>query len=358
MTFPRIEINLRKIAHNTRALVDLYGSNGLSISGVTKAVCGHAEIASILIKNGITTLADSRLLNIINMRKRGIKAHFLLLRSPMLSQAEEVVKTADCSLNSETIVLKSLSEYALKLGVIHQVILMIELGDLREGLMPDDLDKTITELLKLKGLELMGLGTNLACMGAIIPDKSKMNELSAIATRVEKKFGIRLKVISGGNSANYHWLMHNTDPGKVNNLRLGESIFLGRETICREPIPGLFTDAFELVAETIEVQTKPSLPYGNSGQNAAGEKPQFKDRGMMKRALLAIGQQDVMISNIRPLSDIDILSASSDHIAINTRKTDFKVGQEVRFDINYSGLLSLMTSPYVSKLMVDVPSYS
>lgn len=353
MTSPRIEINLRKIAHNARTLVDLYGSNGIAVSGVTKAVCGHYEIADLLSKNGIKTLADSQLSNIDQMRKKGIKAHFLLLRSPMLSQTEQVVGTADCSLNSETIVLKSLSKYALKLGVIHQVVLMIELGDLREGLMPDDLDKTITELLKLKGLELTGLGTNLACMGGVIPNESKMNELSAIAIRVEKKFGIRLKVISGGNSANYHWFMHTPEVGRVNDLRLGESIFLGCETVSRKPIPGLFTDAFELVTEAIEVQSKPSLPFGTTGQNSAGDQPLFKDKGTMKRALLGIGQQDVMISNITPQSDIDVLSASSDHILIDTHEQDFNVGQEVRFSINYSALLSLMTSPYVTKLMVE-----
>lgn len=355
MTSPRIEINLRKIAHNARTLVDLYGSNGIAVSGVTKAVCGHHEIADILIKNGIETLADSQLSNIEQMRKKGIKAHFLLLRCPMLSQTEQVINTADCSLNSEIIVLKSLSKHALKLGVIHQVILMIELGDLREGLMPNDLDKTITELLKLKGLELTGLGTNLACMGGIIPNESKMNELSAIAMRVEKKFGIQLKVISGGNSANHHWFMHTTDVGQVNDLRLGESIFLGCETVCRKPIPGLFTDAFELVAETIEVHSKPSLPFGTTGQNSAGDQPLFKDKGTMKRALLGIGQQDVMISNITPQANIDVLSASSDHILIDTHEQDFSVGQEVRFSINYSALLSLMTSPYVTKLMVDIP---
>ncbi len=353
MISPRIEINLRKIAHNARTLVDLYGSNGIKVSGVTKAICGHSEIVATLINSGIKTLGDSRLGNIINMRENGIEAHFLLLRGPMLSQVEQVVQNADCSLNSEIVILRALSKFALELGLIHQVILMVELGDLREGLMPDELDKTIAKLLELKGLRLMGLGTNLACMGGIIPDENNMNQLSAIANSVEKKFRIKLEVISGGNSANYHWFMHTTDIGRVNDLRLGESIFLGCETIHRKPIPGLFTDAFQLVAEAIEVQSKPSLPFGIIGQNAAGCKPSFKDRGTIKRALLGIGQQDVMISDLTPLSKIDILSSSSDHIVVDTGKTNLKVGQEVRFNINYNALLSLMTSSYVSKLIVE-----
>ncbi|MBO3697893.1 alanine/ornithine racemase family PLP-dependent enzyme [Roseivirga sp. E12] len=352
MRSPRIEINLKKIAHNARALVNLYGSNGIKISGVTKAICGHSEIAATLLQSGIKTLADSRLENIINMRKNGIKAQFLLLRGPMLSQTEQVVKTADCSLNSEITVLKSLSKFALKLGVVHQVILMVELGDLREGLMPDDLNKTITQLLALKGVKLIGLGTNLACLGGVIPDEIKMSQLSSIARSTEKKFGIKLKIISGGNSANYQWFKHNTTVGLVNNLRLGESIFLGCETIHRKPIPGLFTDAFELVAEIIEVQQKPSRPFGSKGQNASGDTPSFKDRGAMKRAILGIGQQDVNITGLTPISDISIIAASSDHIVIDVHESNLKVGQEVRFQINYNALLSLMTSSYVSKLMI------
>ncbi len=333
--------------------MELYGSKGIAVVGVTKAVCGYPEIASVLVENGITTLGDSRLSNISRMQKAGVKARFLLLRSPMLSQAEEVINTADCSLNSEISVLKSLSKFALQLGVIHCVILMVELGDLREGLMPDNLHKTIAQILELKGLELVGLGTNLACMGGIIPDESKMNQLSSIATTIEEKFGIVLKIISGGNSANYRWFMHNAGIGRVNSLRLGESLLLGRETLHRKPIPGLFTDAFTLITEVIEAQIKPSLPFGDTGQNAFGNKPLFEDKGFMRRALVGIGQQDVMTSDLKPLSNVEILSASSDHVALNARATKLKVGQEVRFGINYSALLSLMTSPYVSKSIIE-----
>ncbi len=352
MIAPRIEIDLKKIAHNTRSLIALYGAKGISITGVTKGVCGHAKIASILVKNGINTLGDSRLSNIVKMRKKGIEAQFLLLRSPMLSQAQAVVEHTECSLNSELSVLNKLNHFAQLSGTIHQVILMVEMGDLREGIMPKNLNNTIAQLLKLKSLKLVGLGTNLACMGGITPDENKMQELTSITSAVEDKFGIQLKTISGGNSANYQWFIQSKKVSRVNNLRIGESIYLGRETLDRKPIPGLFIDAFVLVAEVIELKTKPSLPYGQSGQNAFGVKPTFKDQGEMLRAIIAIGLQDVHVSGLRPKSNFKILSASSDHIVIDTRKERLSVGQEVRFDVNYSALLSLMTSPYISKSLI------
>ena len=71
---PRIEIDLRKIAHNAKTLNKLYGSKGITITGVTKVVCGDPKIADVLVKSGISILADSRIDNIRKMRKAGIQA--------------------------------------------------------------------------------------------------------------------------------------------------------------------------------------------------------------------------------------------------------------------------------------------
>ena len=270
----------------------------------------------------------------------GIDAEFLLLRSPFLSQAESVVKYADISLNSEIVVIKELSKFAIEQNTIHKIILMVELGDLREGLMPSDLDITIKQILELRGIELVGLGTNLACFGGIKPNDEKMGYLSSIATEIEEKFGISLKYISGGNSANYDWFMDTKDVGRINNLRLGESIYLGCETLYRKPIPGLFIDSFTLVTEIIESKIKPSIPNGEVTQDAFGNVPKFKDRGQINRAILGIGLQDVTVSGLTPELNVDIIGASSDHIVVDTKKLELKVGDELEFEMNYGALLS------------------
>jgi len=350
---PRIEIDLGKIAHNARTLKELYGSKGIDVIGVTKAVCGDPEIADTLVKSGINILADSRIINIKRMRNAGVRALFLLLRTPGLSQAEEVVKYTDISLNTELSVIKRLSKFAVENKSIHKIILMLELGDLREGLMPMDLDSTIKQVLELEGIELVGLGTNLACFGGIAPDKEKMEYLSNITIDVDEKFGLKLAFISGGNSANYNWFMSTNDIGRINNLRLGESIFLGCETLHRKPIPGLYTDAFTLIAEIIESKIKPSLPYGKVSQDAFGNVPEFQDQGQINRAILNVGLQDVLVSGLTPRSNIEILGASSDHIIVKTRNAELKVGNELEFDLNYGALISAMTSPYVIKKLTN-----
>jgi len=349
MSTPRIEIDLGKIAHNARTLKRLYGAKGVDVIGVTKVVCGDPGIARALVDSGIDILADSRTANLQRMREAGVDAQFLLLRTPPLSQAEAVVRLADISLNSELAVVEKLSELASVAHTTHQVVLMVELGDLREGLLPRDLGRVVQRVIELDGIELAGIGTNLACFGGVTPDAENMGRLSSIADEIEERFDLTLTFVSGGNSANYSWFTSTQDVGRINNLRLGESIFLGRETLRREPIPGLFTDAFTLVAEVIEAKTKPSLPHGDICQDAFGNVPEFQDRGQINRVLLGIGLQDVAVSGLTPGLDIDILGASSDHIILDARRSGLEVGDEVTFDLNYAALLAAMTSPYVQK---------
>jgi len=353
MITPRIEIDLEKITHNAKTLLDLYGAKGISLIGVTKAVRGNPRIASTLVKSGINILADSRIENIKRMRGAGVQAQFLLTRAPALSQVEAVVKYADMSLNTELSVIEGLSAQAIDSDKTHKIILMLELGDLREGLMPADLDKMVEQVIKLNGLTLAGIGANLACFGGVIPDDENMGRLSAMAIDIENKYGIKLEYVSGGNSANYNWYMSTLDVGRINNLRLGESLYLGRETVSRKPIPGLHTDAMTLVAEVLESKIKPSLPYGTIAQDAFGHIPQFVDQGEMRRAILAIGLQDVQVSGLTPRANIEIIGASSDHLIINAKDLDVSIGDELTFDLNYAALLSAMSSRFVNKVSSD-----
>jgi predicted amino acid racemase len=350
---PRIEINLSKIAHNAAKLVELYGSKNIGLMGVTKTVCGSPEIAKVLLDQGIHMLADSKVLNLKNMRDAGINANFVLLRSPALSEIDSVIKNADISINTELSVIKKLSEVALRYNSVHKIILMIEMGDLREGIMPENLENFISDVLKLHGIKIVGVGVNFACFGGVNPNEQKMKDLSILASEIERKFSFALSYISGGNSANYNWFMTTDDVGRVNNLRLGESIYLGRETLTRVAIPELYTDSFTFVTEIIELKIKPSVPYGEIGQNAFGFYPHFEDRGQMTRAILGVGNQDVLVTGLQPTLDIEIIGSSSDHTVIDIKENNLKVGDEVKFNLNYGALLSLMTSPYVYKHYID-----
>jgi len=353
MRTPRLEIDLSKIAYNVKKLIELYGSKGISIIGVTKGVCGEPKIANIFVKNGINIIGDSRIANLRRMSEAGIQVQFLLLRLPSLSEVESVVKYADISLNSEIHVIKEIAKVAVRNNIEHKIILMVELGDLREGIMPVDLESIVKEVIGFEGIKLSGIGTNLACLGGIKPDDEKMNFLSSLAQNIEDKFGLELEFVSCGNSEIYSWFKSTEDVKKINNVRLGDSLLIGGKDLHEEPIPGLNYDAFTLVAEVIESKVKPSLPYGKIGLDAFGNIPKFEDRGEIRRVILNIGRQDVLISQLIPRLDIDILGASSDHMILDAKKSDLKVGDEVRFDLNYGAMLAAMTSPYVLKIYLN-----
>ena len=349
MSAPRLEIDLGKLHHNARTLVDRLARRGISVTGVAKAALGSPEIAHEMLLAGVSDLGDSRIENIEAMRNAHVPARMSLIRSPMTSQAERVVTSADVSFNTEIAVVRRLSLEAQKLDRMHAVILMVELGDLREGIMPDDLVTTVRETLSLPNIELKGLGTNLACRSGASPDDTNMGELSRLAALIEATFDISIEIVSGGNSANLQWVFSSADTGRINNLRLGESILLGRETLQRHAIDGLHTDAITLVAEVIESKVKPTQPWGNFAENAFGMSPVVKDRGIIRQSILAIGIQDVDPSGLSPPKGTEILGSSSDHLVVTSSVGGVAVGGEMTFQLNYSALLRAMTSPFVTK---------
>ncbi len=325
--------------------------------GVSKAVLGEPAIIEAMIQGGVRIIADSRIETIQKMKSAGISAQFVLLRTA-LSQAEAVIKTVDISLNTEIETLQHLSYYAKAYNKTHQVIIMVELGDLREGVLPCDLVQFVRQTLTLSHIKIVGIGCNLACYGGVKPDKKNMRALSELVTLLEVEFQLSLEIISGGNSANYEWYKSTPDLGRVNNLRLGESILLGCESVNRKAIPGLHTRAFQLVAEVIESKQKPSLPFGEIGYDAFGNVPRFQDRGIRQRAIVALGRQDVLVSGLQANDRLEIIGSSSDHIILDSKNHNLQVGDEVTFNLDYGSLLAAMTSPFIRKQFVASKSHT
>ena len=352
MSGPVITIDLKKIEDNTRVIVDFCGEHDIDVIGVSKVTCGMPSVAKAMIAGGVKGIGESRIENINRLRASGINHPVTLLRIPPLSGVDEIVNSVDISLNSELSVIKELSKAADKRGKIHNIILMLDLGDLREGIWPDDLIKIATETFQLPGVKLAGLGTNLTCYGGVLPSSKNMQMLIDYAQRIEDSLDIKLDIISGGNSSSLDLVKQGKMPKGINQLRIGEAIMLGRETAYGKTWPGTSGDAFTLKAELIEIKTKPSIPIGETGMDAFGGKPVFEDKGEMVRGILNIGREDVDVEGLTPLdSDLSIIGASSDHLLLNITETKEKplLGDRIGFTLNYGALLAGMTSAYVLK---------
>lgn len=361
MRAPRLEIDLLKLHHNARTLVERLSARGISVTGITKATLGSPDVAGAMLRAGVRSLGDSRIENLEALRSAGVTAPLTLVRSPMLSQVDRVVAHADVSFNTELDVVTALAAAASATGRTHGVVLMVELGDLREGILPGDLTAMVRDVQRLPAIVLAGIGTNLACQSGVSPDAANMGELSALAGSIEDRFGLTLGIVSGGNSGNLDWALgDDVVPGRINDLRLGESILLGCEPLHRTPIEGLHTDAITLVAEVIESKRKPSQPRGEIGQTAFGTAVPpvppvpTSDRGDRVRTIVAVGHQDVDPSGLLAPAGIEVIGASSDHLILGTGGDELPIGAEVSFRLNYSALVRAMTSPFVAKLVTAV----
>lgn len=349
--YPKLEINLNGIVNNAKLMKNICDEHNIKLSLVTKVLVSDTKIVQALVDNGITTICESRIQNFIDYKD--INVEKWLIREPMLSEVSDVVKYSDISLNSELKTILALNEEAKKQNKIHKIILMYELGDLREGLNAEEIEELVGNCLKLTNIKLYGIGSNLSCYGSIMPSEENMDELSKLGTNLENKFNIKFSVISGGNSTSFEMLKNGLLPKNINNLRIGEAVFLGNIPCVEKAIKEFNRNNFVLKAQIVEIKEKPSIPRGNMGlSNSFGEAPSFVDKGIRKRALISLGKQDVNPKGLTPKDDkIEILDGSSDYIILDITDSlnTYSVGDEISFNIDYSVLLGAMGSQYIYK---------
>lgn len=355
--YPRVYINLPHLRENVKTVKKLCGEHGISlITGVTKVFRGDPRIASAYLDGGLTMLGDSRVANL--KRMTGLSAEKWLIRPPMMSEVEELVEYADASLNSEWEVIKAISAQAERRGKRHKIILMADLGDIREGYVDyDELLETAARVEQLPGAVLYGLGVNLTCFSFIQPDREKLALLADLARRAGEAAGHELAVVSGGNSATIDLMLRGGIPAGINDLRLGEALLFGKERARYQYLPGTHRDVFTLECEIVELKDKPSLPWGQVGVDSYGRSPTFTDRGPCRRkAICALGKQDFDVETTTPVDPgIIMLGASSDHLMLDVTDSQetYRVGDTVRLQLGYFSTMRAFTSDYVEKVCLD-----
>ncbi len=372
--YPRLVIDIKKLEDNVKTLAAITKDDGnCSLMIVTKGLCADLEMVKMLAgRPEVDFVADSRLKNIKSYSKivRDAGKKTVLIRIPMLSEVDELVKYVDVCFNSEMETVRAIDKAAAKEGKVQDVLMMIDLGDLREGIFFENEEEILEdamEIKEMKNVNIYGIGVNLTCYGAIIPKNENLSKLVEIARKIEAKTGLKLEMVSGGNSSSIYLIESDKMPriGRmpkdekmpegINNLRLGEAFLLGNDTAYETEIPNTHHDAIKLQAQIVELKEKPSLPIGEVGVDAFGEKPYYEDKGIMKRAIIAVGKQDTDLGSMTPVDErIEIMGGSSDHIILDLTacNDDYKLGDIVEFTVGYGGMLKLVTSPYVDRVYV------
>lgn len=349
---PTVRVDLDAIRENARAVCARFDGR---VVGVTKAVTGDPAIARAMLDGGVDGIGDSRVLNLERVDER-TEAERTLLVSPMPSAPARVVAAADRSLYSEVAVADALAAAARDRDVIHEVILMVDTGDRREGVLPEDVLPTLRCTVGLEGVRVAGIGTNAGCFGGVVPTPEAMERFVSVVGDAEAALDRSLPIVSGGSTVTLPLVEDGTLPGRVNELRVGEAILLGTDVTRGREIPYLRGDGFALRAEIIECKRKPSTPDGPRGRNVGGERPDFEDRGPRDRAIVALGNQDTVAESLVPLDDgVEVVGASSDHLICDVTDADgsVSIGDSLEFRMRYPALVRAFTSEYVSPEYVD-----
>jgi predicted amino acid racemase len=338
----RIEVDLARIQRNTATVVQLCTPHGIEVAGVTKACRGHPGVARAMLAGGARLLAESRLDHVRRLRAAGIDVEMMMLRLPSLHEVDEVVGLTQTSLNTQVETVRALSDAAQAQGTTHRVILMVETGDRREGVMPDRVQDVARTMAQLPNIELAGLACNVTCIGGVLPTHENTQIIVDLAREIERELGIELPVISAGNSASLALLLRDEMPAGATQLRVGGAILIGEVDSTGDwPAALPHQDAFAVYADVIEVETKPSAPEGPIAPNAFGEVPAWPDLGPHRRAIVALGRQDLQIESLVPhRRGVEILGASSDHLVLDVEdaKPPVRLGETLTFRPLYGAI--------------------
>ncbi len=346
--YPQLEVDLSILRSNARQVITHCQQQGIRVCGVVKGVDGLPEVARAMRLCGAEELGTSRLEQVERCRAAGVGGPWLLIRIPGLSELPDVVRLCETSLQSERVTLDALEEECVLQGKTHRVIVMADLGDLREGFWDKDemVDVCVHVERELPHVELAGIGVNLTCYGSTKPTPEKMQALLDIAARIEKSIGRKLEIISGGATSSYTLVHWGTMPAGINHLRIGENILLGKDLQVNwgiQDMDYLRMDGFTLRAEVVEVREKPTYPIGEFAIDAFGRKPVYVDRGIRRRAILALGRADVgeLESLIPREAGLTVIGGSSDHCIVDVEDCPrrLEVGDIVEFSLCYSHLL-------------------
>jgi len=353
-----IKLDQKKLQHNYKYLQHLFQSRNIEWGVVSKILCGNKLFIKEIINLGVKEIHDSRISNLKTIKEISSEVQTVYIKPPAKRSISKIVKYADVSFNTEIDTIKMLSEEARKQNKIHKIIIMIEMGDLREGVMGEDLIAFYGEVLSLPNIEIRGIGTNLNCLSGVMPTQDKLIQLSLYKQLIEAKFDITIPWVSGGTSVAIPLILKNARPMAVNHFRIGEALFFANDLFTGKIIEGMESEVFKLYAEIIEITEKPDIPSGELGENVAGntfESNENHDLGSSSlRAILDIGLLDMQPQYIKPDDEnITMIDASSDMLVvdISNSESDYKIGDVVSFKIRYMGALYLLNSDYIEKIV-------
>lgn len=350
-----ITLNSTKLKENYDHLDKLFKENDIEWAIVAKLLCGNKLFLEQVLALGIGEVCDSRISNLKTIKAISPDVQTVYIKPPAKGNVKKVLACADASFNTELDTIQMISEAAVDMGITHKIVIMIELGELREGVMREKFVDFYSKVFELPNIDVVGIGTNLTCMYGVLPNQDKLLQLCLYKQLVEAKFNKKIPYISGGASVTIPLIERDLLPKDINHFRIGETLFLGTDVYNNQAFDSMHNDVFKLYAEVIELNEKPLIPSGELGYNLNGEKQVFDQSlgtGTSFRAIVDVGLLDVEESHLTPVeAGMKIVGASSDMLVIDLQNNErnIEVGNFIEFKMDYMGILRLMNSNYIDK---------
>lgn len=355
----KLALHREKLRANYAELERRMAGHGVDWGVVTKLLCGQENFLQEVLDLQPSQVMDARTSNLATVKRLAPETRTVYIKPAAPGNAEDVVRYADVSFNTELTTLAALDREAARQGKRHGVVVMVEMGDLREGVMRENLLAFVGRTLEFEHLDVKGLGTNFNCLNGTLPSEEKLLQLGLFRELVELEHDVRLAWVSGGTSVTLPMLFSGRVPHAVNHFRVGESLFFGRNLVDGDAFDGMHDDVFTFQAEVIEVAEKPRDPSGPFGEDPFGGRHEEAEAGpgpgQVRRAILDVGYLDIdpdYLVNDEP--GVELVDVSSDMMVVDVteRERPTRVGDRIRFCLRYMGALTLLNSPYVDKEVV------
>lgn len=360
-------IHTDKIKNNIKSLSAYFDEHHIQWSLITKVFSGDKEFLKHVLTpdviEQINSIGDSRLTSLKNLKAVNPNMKTIYIKPPAETYADDIIKYADISLNTSFTTISALNEAAARVNKIHQIIIMIELGELREGVKQSDVMGFYEKVFELSNIEVIGIGSNLGCMYGVEPTYDKLLQLSLYKELISSKFNKELKLLSGGTSITLPLIENKIIPKEINHFRIGEAAFFGISPLTNEQFRDLSTDTFEFHANIIELENKQIVPEGNISEANIGHTAKYdvKDVGESTfKAILDFGMLDVDKADLEAIDkDIRFVGVTSDMLVVDlgTNKTAtgekrYKIGDKMYFKPNYMAVARLLNSKFIDKKFV------
>ena len=354
-----IQLDRKKLKTNFEFLDERFKKRDIDWGIVVKMLCGNKLFIQEVLNLGIREIHDSRISNLRVVKSIDPTVQTVYIKPPAKRSIKDVVTYADVSFNTEYVTIKMLSDQAVLQDKTHKIIIMIELGDLREGVMGEEFVDFYREVFKLPNINVVGIGSNLNCLYGVMPSEDKYIQLSLYKELIKAYFNVEIEWISGGTSVVLPMFFKNQLPPAVNHFRIGEALYFGLNIEEHTTFEGMHDDVFKLRTEIIELTEKPMVPVGQLAENPSGEMLEIDESLYGKkslRAIIDVGLLDISPDYLIPDDEnIEVVGASSDMLILNlgSSEKDYKVGDLINFKLKYMGALAIMNSNYIEKRLIN-----